>query len=65
MQPVVRILKIIASSILGAKMDGSLLFLASLVRNTLQQFSSHYHKTLKEGKYNYLLNRKVVVVSEW
>ena len=49
----------------GAKIEGSLLFLASLVRNTLQQFSSHYHKTLKEGKYNYLLNRKVVVVSEW
>ena len=37
MQPVVRSLKILAPSMLGAKMEGSFSFLASLMRNTLSK----------------------------
>ena len=37
MQPVLGSLKDLAPSMLGAKMEGSLSFLASLVRNALQK----------------------------
>ena len=54
MQPVVRNLKILAPSMLGAKMEGSLSFLTSLVRNKLYTFCQ---RNLVQARcvYKYLL----------
>ena len=54
MQPVVRSLKILALAMLGAKMEGSLSFLASLVRNKLYIF---WQRNLVQARcvYKYLL----------
>ena len=50
MQPFVKSLKILAQSMLGAKTEGSLSFLASLVRNTLEPITFYGIQPIS-GKY--------------